>query len=185
MAIEMPFSAYCPRPSFSSQSETCCITAAPRIIGPQPARSASLSLMGTALESRRSDGQAPPVEGLGAFAQGHPSSYGLPVGAALHRAVAEGACADGGRQRRTAHGRDAARRGDQSAPSESVPALRVRHVDEENLSSHSSLVQLRIALLLAMLVTHDPSRKSNSGFCCAAQGSPPRSKRCGKVFSSG
>jgi hypothetical protein len=48
--------AYCPRPSFSSQSATCCIAAAPRIIGPQPARSASLSLMGTALESRRPDG---------------------------------------------------------------------------------------------------------------------------------
>ena len=26
--------AYCPRPSFSSQSATCCIAAAPRIIGP-------------------------------------------------------------------------------------------------------------------------------------------------------
>jgi hypothetical protein len=28
--------AYCPRPSFSSQSATCCIAAAPRIIGPHP-----------------------------------------------------------------------------------------------------------------------------------------------------
>ena len=51
---------------------------------------------------------------LGADAQGRPASYGLSVGAALHRALAEGAGADGGRQRRAAHGRNAAGRGDQS-----------------------------------------------------------------------
>src|SRR5438067_4972647 len=40
------------------------------------------------------------VNRLGADAQGGPASYGLPVGTALHRALAEGAVADGGRQRR-------------------------------------------------------------------------------------
>ena len=50
---------------------------------------------------------------LGADAQGGPSSYGLSVGAALHRALAEGAGADGGRQRRAAHGGNAAGWGDQ------------------------------------------------------------------------
>jgi len=34
--------AYCPRPSFSSQSATCCIAAAPRIIGLHLPASASL-----------------------------------------------------------------------------------------------------------------------------------------------
>ena len=48
---------------------------------------------------------------LGADAQGRPSSYGLSVGAALRRALAEGARADGGRQHRAAHGGDAAGRG--------------------------------------------------------------------------
>jgi len=49
--------AYCPRPSFSSQSVTCCIAAAPPDYwGLNPPVWASLSLMATALESRRSDG---------------------------------------------------------------------------------------------------------------------------------
>ena len=61
---------------------------------------------------------------LGADAQGGPPPYGLPVGAALHRALAEGAGADGGRQRRGAHGGDAAGRGDQAAAGQPVPALR-------------------------------------------------------------
>ena len=34
--------AYCPRPSFSSQSATCCIAAAPRISGLHPPASARL-----------------------------------------------------------------------------------------------------------------------------------------------
>jgi hypothetical protein len=34
--------AYCPRPSFSSQSATCCIEAAPRSIGLHPPASARL-----------------------------------------------------------------------------------------------------------------------------------------------
>ncbi len=58
-----------------------------------------------------------------------PPSYGLPVGAALHRALVEGAGAERGRQHRSAHGGNAARRCDQSAPGKSVPALYVRHVD--------------------------------------------------------
>src|SRR5262249_20293034 len=45
---------------------------------------------------------------LGAVAQGGPSSYELRVGVALHRALAEGAGADGGRQRRAAHSGNAA-----------------------------------------------------------------------------
>src|SRR5262249_26915780 len=40
---------------------------------------------------------------LGAFAQGCPSPYGLSVGSALHRALAEGPDADGGWQRRAAN----------------------------------------------------------------------------------
>jgi hypothetical protein len=46
-AMLIPFSAkhsaYCPRPSLSSQSATCCIAAAPLIIGLHPPASASLS----------------------------------------------------------------------------------------------------------------------------------------------
>src|SRR6516162_10613591 len=45
---------------------------------------------------------------LGAVAQGGPSSYERRVGTALHRALAEGAGADGGRQRRAAHSGNAA-----------------------------------------------------------------------------
>ena len=66
---------------------------------------------------------------LGADAQGRPATYGLSLGAALHRALAEGARADGGWQHRAAHGGDAAGRGDLAAAGEPVPALRVRHVD--------------------------------------------------------
>ena len=69
---------------------------------------------------------------LGADAQGGPSSYGLSVGAALHRALAEGAGADGGWQRRAANVGNAAGWGHQPHPGESVPALRVRHVDGED-----------------------------------------------------
>ena len=73
---------------------------------------------------------------LGAVAAGGPSSYGLLVGATLHRALAEGSGADGGRQRHTAHGGDSSGRGRQPHPGESVSALCVRHMDGENLSSH-------------------------------------------------
>ena len=58
------------------------------------------------------------------------------LGAALHRAVAEGACADGGRQRRTAHGGDATGWGDLAPVGEPVPALRVRHVDDADIPPH-------------------------------------------------
>src|SRR5262249_28483662 len=51
---------------------------------------------------------------LGAGAHGGPSSYELRVGAALHRALAEGAGANGGRQRRAAHSGNAAGRGHHS-----------------------------------------------------------------------
>src|SRR5215472_4884587 len=74
---------------------------------------------------------------LGAVAQGGPSSYELPVGAALHRALAEGAGADGGRQRRAAHSGNAAGWGHQPAPCKPVPALCVRCVDVAKLSAHS------------------------------------------------
>ncbi len=47
--------------------------------------------------------------------QGSPSSYGLSVGAALHRALAEGSGADGRRQCRAADSRNAAGRGYQPA----------------------------------------------------------------------
>src|SRR5271168_2901783 len=50
--------------------------------------------------------------------------------------LAEGARTDGGRQRRAADGGNAARWGDKSTAGESVPALRVRHVDGANLSAH-------------------------------------------------
>jgi hypothetical protein len=73
---------------------------------------------------------------LGADAQGGPSTYGLRVGAALYRALAEGAGADGGRQRCAAHGGNPSGRGRKPHPGESVSALCVRYVDGENLSSH-------------------------------------------------
>src|SRR6202035_2172052 len=73
---------------------------------------------------------------LGAVALGGSSSYELPMGATLHRALAEGSCADGGRQRRAAHGGNSSGRGRQPHPGESVSALRVRHMDGEKLSSH-------------------------------------------------
>src|SRR5262249_56786364 len=73
---------------------------------------------------------------LGAFAQGCPSPYGLSVGSALHRALAEGPDADGGWQRRAANVRNSTGRCREPHPGESVPALRVRHVDAENLSSY-------------------------------------------------
>src|ERR1019366_8188442 len=44
---------------------------------------------------------------MGASAQGGPSTYGLRLGAALHRALAEGVRADGGWQGRTATGGNA------------------------------------------------------------------------------
>ena len=43
MSFSANRSAYCPRPSFSSQSATCCIAAAPRSIGLHPPASARLS----------------------------------------------------------------------------------------------------------------------------------------------
>jgi len=57
--------------------------------------------------------------------QGRPLSFGVSLGAALHRTLAEGAGADGGRQRRAADGGNAARWGNKSTAGESVPALRV------------------------------------------------------------
>src|SRR6201982_1392560 len=74
---------------------------------------------------------------LGAVAQGGPSSYELRVGAALRRALAEGAGADGGRQRRAAHSGNAAGWGHQPAPCKPVSALCVRRVDVAKLSAHS------------------------------------------------
>src|SRR6202045_2805960 len=74
---------------------------------------------------------------LGAAPQGGPPAYGVPVGAAIRRALAEGAGADGGRQRRAAHRRNAAGWGDLASPVEPVPALRVRHVDGAELSAYS------------------------------------------------
>src|SRR6202045_3923353 len=74
---------------------------------------------------------------LGAAPQGGPPTSGLPMGAAIRRALAEGAGTDGGRQRRTAHGRNAAGWGDLASPGEPVPALRVRHVDGAELSAYS------------------------------------------------
>ena len=74
---------------------------------------------------------------IGSCCSGGSSSYELPVGATLHRTLAEGSGADGGRQRRAAHGRNSAGRGRQPHSGESVSALCVRHMDGENLSSHS------------------------------------------------
>ena len=54
--------AYCPRSSFSSQSATCCIEVAPRIVGPHPPVSASLSRMDAALESKSGSENAKAVE---------------------------------------------------------------------------------------------------------------------------
>src|SRR5205807_377489 len=73
---------------------------------------------------------------LGVDAQGGPSTYGLRVGTALYRALAEGSGADGGRQHRAANCGDAAGWGDKSTLGEPVPALRLRHVDGAELSSH-------------------------------------------------
>ena len=68
--------------------------------------------------------------------KGGPSSYELSVGAALHRALAEGSGPDGGWQRRAANVGNSSGRGHKPHPGESVSALCVRHVDGENLSSH-------------------------------------------------
>jgi hypothetical protein len=68
--------------------------------------------------------------------KGGPSTYGLRVGAALCRALTEGSGADGGRQRRAANCGDAAGWGDKPTLGEPVPALRLRHVDGAELSSH-------------------------------------------------
>ena len=69
--------------------------------------------------------------------KGRPPTYGLSLGTALHRALAEGAGADGGWQRRAAHGGDAAGWGNLAAAGEPVPALRVRHVDGADVCAHS------------------------------------------------
>ena len=72
----------------------------------------------------------------GVNAQGGPSSYEPTVGAALHRALAEGSDADGGWQHRAANVGNASGRGHKPHPGESVSALCVRHVDGEKVSSH-------------------------------------------------
>jgi group II intron reverse transcriptase/maturase len=56
---------------------------------------------------------------------------------ALHRALVEGAGADGGRQCRAAHGGNAAGRGDLAPVGEPIPALRVRRVDGAEVCAHS------------------------------------------------
>src|SRR6476659_3673570 len=73
---------------------------------------------------------------LGVNAQGGPSSYEPTVGAALHRALAEGSDADGGWQHRAANVGNASGRGHKPNPGESVSALCVRHVDGETVSTH-------------------------------------------------
>ena len=57
-------------------------------------------------------------------------------GRCLHREMAEGADADGGREPHRAGERDAARRGDQSPSGQSLSPLRVRHVDAAEPSRH-------------------------------------------------
>ena len=64
------------------------------------------------------------------------ASHGLPVAAALYRALVEGASADGGWQHRCANGGDAAGRGHFSASRKPVPALRVRHVGGARVLAH-------------------------------------------------
>src|SRR5215475_112145 len=73
---------------------------------------------------------------LGAAALCGSSSYELSVGVALRRTLAEGSGADGGWQRRAAHGRNSSGWGRQPRLGESISALCVRYVDDENLSSH-------------------------------------------------
>src|SRR5436190_22349539 len=58
------------------------------------------------------------------------------MGASLHRTLAEGSGTTGGRQRRAAYGGNSAGRCYKSLPRESVPALRLRHVDGAKLSPH-------------------------------------------------
>ena len=63
---------------------------------------------------------------------GGAQAHGLPVGASVHRQMAEGAGADAGRKARRARTRNAARRGDQPPPGKSLSSLCVRHVDARN-----------------------------------------------------
>src|ERR1019366_655635 len=60
---------------------------------------------------------------LGVAAQGGPQTYGLSVGVALHRTLAEGAGENGGRKRRSAYVRNSARWGRKPNLGESVPTL--------------------------------------------------------------
>ena len=60
--------------------------------------------------------------------------YEPTVGAALHRALAEGSDADGGWQHRAANVGNASGRGHKPYPGKSVSALCVRHVDGEKVS---------------------------------------------------
>ena len=66
--------------------------------------------------------------------EGGAQAHRLPVGAAIHREMAEGAGADGGRKPHRAGKRNAAGRGDQPAPGEPLSALCVRSVDATELS---------------------------------------------------
>ena len=98
-----------------------CSTPTPTATGPanlrsmpweRPASAAGASrwkrASGTTLGSRSRHQGLLRQHRLGADAQGGSATYGLSLGFALHRALAEGAGADGGRQHRRAHGGDAA-----------------------------------------------------------------------------
>src|SRR5271165_3731724 len=73
---------------------------------------------------------------LGVVTHGGPETYGLSVGAALRRTLAEGVGANGGRRRRRANGGNPTRRGCKPRLGESFPALCLRYVDEAELPRH-------------------------------------------------
>src|SRR6267143_5465741 len=74
---------------------------------------------------------------IGTAPEGGPQTYGLPMGASLHRTLVEGSSTDGGWQDRAAYGGNSPGRGGKSLPCKSVPALRLRHVDGAGVSRHS------------------------------------------------
>jgi hypothetical protein len=97
---------------------------------------------------------------IGNCTPGGPSSYELPVGAALYRTLAEGSGADGRWQRRAAYGRNCSGRGRQPRLGEFVSALCVRYVDEENLILTSRLSATRT---MRFVTARAPTRRRRYG----------------------
>src|SRR5262252_1020511 len=123
-----------------SRSWNRCSIPIPTAIAPANLRSKScaqlVSVVGVTTGCSISTSKASSTASTGADAKGDPSPYGLSVGAALYRALVEGAGAVGGRQCRAAHGGNAAGWGDLALAGKPLPALRVRCVDGAEIYAH-------------------------------------------------